>query len=125
MNFNQGLDVRLLDEEGAKLINQIKTKMVHFAWDNYEMHTKECLERARDWLDKDDRSVRVYVLTNYNTNINQDLERIYTIKSIGFDPFVMVYDKPHAPQQIRQLQRWCNNKRIFRRVDSFYDYKAN
>ena len=49
--------------------------------------------------------------------MEQDLERILKIKEIGYDPYVMVYDKPHAPKEIRHLQRWCNNKWIFRSCD--------
>ena len=121
VNFNQGLDVRLLNKECAEQINQIKTSMIHFAWDNYEYKTKTCLENARKWLNKDDRHVRVYVLTNFNTTLQQDLERVLTIEQIGFDPFVMVYDKPHAPKDIRRLQRWCNSKWVFRSC-SFDEY---
>ena len=114
MNFNQGLDVRLLTKDTAEQINRIKTSMIHFAWDNYEFKTRECLERAREWIEKDERHVRVYVLTNFNTTFEQDLERVYTIIGIGFDPYVMVFDKPHAPKEIKHLQRWCNNKWLFR-----------
>ena len=124
VNFNQGLDVRLLDRDCAEQINHIKTSMIHFAWDNYEFNTRKCLERAREWIDKDFYHVRVYVLTNFNTTLEQDYERVITIRSIGFDPFVMIYDKPHAPKGVRELQRWCNNKRIFRSCD-FCDYNPN
>lgn len=122
VNFNQGLDVRFLDEECAEQINQIKTKMVHFAWDNYEQKTRQCLEQARKWLNKKTYNVRVYVLTNFNTTHEQDLERVYTIRDIGFDPFVMIYDKSHAPKIVKQLQRWCNNKYVFRTCEKFDDY---
>lgn len=122
VNFNQGLDVWLLTRDTAEQINHIKTSMIHFAWDNYEQKTRGCLERAREWLDKDDRHVRVYVLINFNTSLEQDLERVYTIRDIGFDPYVMVYDKPHAPKEIKALQRWCNNKWVFRSCE-FDEYK--
>lgn len=122
VNFNQGLDVRFLTEDTANQINHIKTSMIHFAWDNYEQRTRKCLEHAREWLDKDDYHVRVYVLTNFNTTLEQDLERVYTIRDIGFDPYVMVFDKPHAPQEVRRLQRWCNSKWIFRACEDFKDY---
>lgn len=122
VNFNQGLDVRFLTKKAAEQINRIKTSMIHFAWDNYEFKTKAKLEQAREWLDKDPYHVRVYVLTNFNTTIEQDLERIYTIRNIGFDPYVMVYDKPHAPKQITKMQRWCNGKAVFRVCERFEDY---
>lgn len=122
VNFNQGLDVRFLTKETAMQLNRIKTKMIHFAWDNWEEMTYHCLKRAREWLDKDGRSVRVYVLTNYNTNTSQDLKRIYAIRDIGFDPYVMIYDKPHAPKITRDIQRWCNSKWVYRSCPSFDDY---
>ena len=122
INFNQGLDVRLLTKECAEQINHIKTSMIHFAWDNYEQSTKHCLEKAREWLTKDGYHIRVYVLTNFNTTIEQDLERIYAIRDIGFDPYVMVYDKPHAPKTIKHIQRWCNAKWVFRKCEKFEDY---
>lgn len=125
MNFNQGLDVRLLDQESAEQINRIKTSMIHFAWDNYEQHTKKCLENARQWLTKDRRHTVVYVLTNFNTTIEQDLERIYTIRDIGFMPYVMIYDKPHAPKIIKRMQRWVNNRPIFNSCEKFEDYERN
>lgn len=39
-----------------------------------------------------------------------------------FDPYVMVYDKPNAPKEVKRLQRWCNNKFIWRSCEKFEDY---
>lgn len=64
----------------------------------------------------------VYVLVNFDTTMEENLERIYTLRNMGFTPYVMVYDKPHAPKEIRALQRWCNNIRIFRKCPRFEDY---
>lgn len=122
VNFNQGLDVRLLNQSVAEVLNHIRIKRIHFAWDNYEFNTLKCLEDARQWLRFNGRDIVVYVLTNFNTTIEQDLERIYKIKDVGFDPYVMIYDKPNAPNEIRRLQRWCNSKQIFRSCD-WADYK--
>ena len=64
----------------------------------------------------------VYDLTNYNTTMDENLFRIYTLRELGFDPYVMIYDKPSAPREIRLLQRWCNNRQIFRAEPDFYKY---
>lgn len=117
IDFNQGLDARLLTDKGADQLNQIKTKMIHFAWDNYEMKTYEKLKAIRPLLKYDHHKLMVYVLVNYNTTIEQDLERITKLKELGYEPYVMVYDKPHAPKIIRQMQRWCNSKWIFHSVE--------
>lgn len=123
INFEGGLDIRFLTDKGADQLNRMKTSMIHFAWDNYEFKTYEKFKKFRPLLKQDDRHLRVYVLTNFNTNHEQDLERIYKLKELGYDPFVMIYDKPNAPKITRQLQRWCNNKYIFRSCEKFEDYK--
>ena len=46
------------------------------------------------------------------------------LKEIGCDPFVMIYDKPNAPKQTKAMQRWCNNKWIFRACEKFEDYEG-
>ncbi len=71
---------------------------------------------------KDYRRRCVYVLTNFNSTHEQDLYRVYTLRNLGFTPYVMVYNKPEAPKITRDLQRWVNNKRIFRTVHDFSDY---
>lgn len=70
----------------------------------------------------DFRRLRVYVLVNYNSTHEQDLYRVDTLRAMGYDPYVMVYERPSAPLITRQLQRWVNNKRIFRAVPHFADY---
>ena len=36
VDINQGLDIRLMTEEKAEMIKQLKIKKLHFAWDRYE-----------------------------------------------------------------------------------------
>ena len=122
INFEGGLDVRFMTEEKASLINEMRVSMIHFAWDNYEMETFEKLKRIRPLLMQDFKHIRVYVLTNFNTSHGQDLERIYKLREIGCDPFVMVFEKQTAPKRTKRLQRWCNNKFVFRACEKFEDY---
>lgn len=61
-------------------------------------------------------------MTNHGTTMAENLYRIYTLRDLGYDPYVMVFDRPHAPQEIRHLQRWCNNRLIFKSVPDFHDY---
>ena len=122
INFEGGLDIRFLTDKGADQLNRMNTSMIHFAWDNYEFKTYDKLKRFRPMLKKDGRNLRVYVLTNFNTTTAQDIEKIYKLKELDYDPYVMIYDKPNAPKETRRLQRWCNNKFIFRACESFEDY---
>ena len=71
---------------------------------------------------QDHRRRLVYVLTNYGTTMEENLYRIYTLRDMGYDPYVMIYDKPNAPREVRLLQRWCNNRVIFKAEPDFLRY---
>lgn len=124
VNINQGMDIRFMTEEKAEMINKLKVKLIHFAWDNYEFETYEKLKKYRPLLKFNGRKLRVYVLVNFNTTLEQDLDRIYKLKELDYDPYVMIYEKWKAPKEIRRLQRWVNNKFIFRSCEMFEDYKS-
>lgn len=124
IDFTQGIDIRLTNDADIEDLNRMNIKTVHFAWDNPR---EDLRERFREFSDqfriKDCRRKIVYVLTNYDSTIAEDLFRIYTLRDLGYDPDVRVYNKPYAPQIIRDLQRWCNNRRIFKTCPWFEDYK--
>lgn len=123
VDFTQGLDIRLMTAEKAAMIRQCKVKKLHFAWDNPEDElTFEKLKEYRKAFSLPDEKCKVYVLTNFNSTHEQDLARIYRLRDIGYDPFVMVYEKWNAPKETRRLQRWCNNKIIFRTEPEFAKY---
>lgn len=97
-----------------------------FAWDGTD-DLEPMFRAAAEPFGKMIRAhrVSVYVLTNYNTDMDWNLHRIYTLRDLGYDPYVMVYDKEHAPHEIRRLQRWCNNKIVFGKIKRFDDYDAS
>ena len=93
IDFSQGLDIRLMDKEKIKMLRQMKIKQVHFAWDRYE-DKKEIVPKFKEFKEItgwDKRKLPVYVLINFNTTIEQDLDRIYTLRDLGYWPYVMVY----------------------------------
>ena len=123
VDFSQGLDIRLITPDNVALLNRVRTKTVHFAWDNPDMDLTPYFRRFLELTAiKNVRKRKVYVLTNYGSTHEQDLYRVETLRGMGYDPYVMVYDRPSAPPITRQLQRWVNNKRIFHTVPSFADY---
>ncbi len=127
IDFSQGLDIRTITKEKTEMLKQMKIKQVHFAWDRYEdrdivVPKFEQFKRITGW---DKRKLSVYVLTNYDTTIEQDLERVYTLRGLGYWPYVMIYDKEHTKPSdtVRKLQRWVNMRQIFDRVKRFEDYQ--
>lgn len=152
VDFTQGLDIRFMHDGIIKLLNKIKIKCYHFAWDN----PNEDLTRYFEYFTKystvkDSRRLGVYVLTNFNTTHEQDLYRVYKLREMGYDPYVMIYDKDNfvdcdkngKPIKLKKLsvlikkytieqichfekcwdlQRWVNNKFIWRSCAKFEDY---
>ena len=128
IDFNQGLDIRLMTEEKAEMLCRTKIKEIHFAWDRYE-DKDSVLPKLRLYaemasLKPHGHKAIVYTLTNYGTTIEQDLERIYTLRDIGYWPYVMIYDKMHASRTHKMMQRWVNNRFIFATTERFEDYKG-
>lgn len=127
VDFNQGIDIRLMTNEKADALEKIKIKELHFAWDWYE--DKEiivpAMKRFRKRSTINQHNLVVYVLCGFNTTLAQDLERIYTLRDLGFSPYVMLYDKEHIPahSDLRRLQRWVNSRWVFWSCESFDDYK--
>lgn len=126
VNINQGVDIRIMTDEKAEMIGKLRIDSVHFAWDRYE--DKDCIipkfKAFKEITGWDARKMSVYVLTNFNTTIEQDLERIYVLRDLGYNPYVMVYNKEHTKSSdpVRYLQRWVNNRKIFKTIKRFEDY---
>lgn len=127
--FNQGLDIRMITDRDIDDLNKIRLQKVHFAWDNPQDDLKAKFEnyaKGARWKYKGSYGM-VYCLTNFedvsvDQHIERALHRIYTLRDLGYNSYCMVYDKPHAPKEIRNLQQWCNNKIIFNSVPRFEDY---
>lgn len=126
VDFTQGLDIRIMTHEKIEELMKIKVEQVHFAWDNYEdkeMIVPKLKEFAEitGWSRK---KMSVYVLTNFNTTFEQDLERVYTLRDMGYMPYVMIYDKQNVEHgsDLRRLQRWVNSKVAFAVCKKFEDF---
>lgn len=124
VDFNQGLDARFITKEIAELLKQIKTKIVHFAFGYMKNEDRiiKGLETYRDIVQLNPRNTIVYILVNYNTTFEEDMYRIKKVQELGLTPDIRIYRKQSAPAILRDLQRWCNNRFIYRSVPDFFDY---
>lgn len=123
VDFNQGLDIRLINDRNLELLKKIKVKSIHIAFDDYKqkdvIEPKMRLLRSR--IDLDHRKIACFILTNFDTTLEQDIERIQLCRELDFAPYPMIYDKEHCKPVYRRLQRWCNNF-IFWKVPTFEEY---
>lgn len=123
IEYTQGLDARFIDDCTASLICKGKIKMVHFAFDlmKNEQQILKGLKIFSKHYKKDDRHKRVYILTNYNTTLEEDLYRVLKVQELGYSPYVMIYQKGTHPRFLTDLSRWANNMFLYKSMD-FKDY---
>lgn len=125
VDINQGLDARMLTIEKCEALSKIKIKEIHFAWDRYEDKDKVLpkLEMFAKYSNKPhSHNAIVFVLVNHGSTLEQDFDRIYTLRDMGYWPYVMVYDKAHCARIYKDIQRWVNNRFIFAKCERFEDY---
>lgn len=123
VDFTQGLDARFITEDVADALKRIKIKTVHFAFD-FMKNEKAIIRGLRTYKEivgTSDRNAIVYILTNFNTTIEEDLYRVNMVQEAGFSPDIRIYRKHTAPQILRDLQRWANNRLLYRSC-KFMDY---
>lgn len=121
-DFNQGLDIRLITDDMARLLAKVRLwKQIHFAFD--DIRIEEQVRAGIAILTKHMPASRLmfYVLIGFNSTPEEDLYRVEMLRGLGVDPFVMPYDKTNPYQ--RRFARWVNHKAIFKTV-KWEDYIA-
>lgn len=128
VSFMQGLDIRIVTDEMASLIfqvkyvdNEFKTKRLYsaFDWIGLEPQVRkgiEILEKAG----VNPKNLMFYVLVGYNSIINDDLRRVNILLEYGCKPYIMRYKNT---KDLTNLARWIN--RGYYRMMAFKDYKSN
>lgn len=121
LDFNQGIDLRLLNVEQCEALAKCKIKTIMCAWDNYKDGPKILpkLELLTRYIKPS--KIRVYVLVGYENYelVDTDIERVNKIWELKAYPFVMVYVDLNNPsyekaRSCRRFARWCNNRFIFK-----------
>jgi len=117
-----GYDLRLLTEDKADALYKTKWDgYLHFAWDL--MKNEAAILRGLSLVKN--RNVVVYVLTGYNTTLDEDIYRCQKIHDFGFDPFIMPYNR--GTKENRRFKRFIdlrayrNHKTL---TDAWRDYKG-
>ena len=126
VNFNQGINIRLIDEEAAQGISQIpyydaqfRTRRLYTAWDNLkdeEIFTRgvECLRTAGI----PSRHLMVYMLIGFDPleTWERILYRHQRMRELGVMCYPMVYN--NARKDLKRFQRW-----VIRRFDQFIPWE--
>jgi hypothetical protein len=120
-----GVDIRIMNEEQAYHLNRLRLwRNIHIAWDLPQLDLREKLVEVTRYIKP--YKLMCYVLVGFNSTIEQDMYRIYTLKELGIKPYVMPYrdfNNEHEPTQYeRDLAQWVNKPMIFKTCD-FKDFQ--
>lgn len=123
IDFNTGIDLRLLTEEQCEALSKLKIKVIHCAWDNYKDKDKILPKLKMLCKYVKPYKITVYVLVGFENKeiVETDIERVMTLKEIGVNPFAMGYinfeDPNHKKSKsVIDFCRWVNNKFVFKKT---------
>lgn len=105
VDFNQGLDARLFDDEKARLLSRIKLDPIRFAFDNiaYEESLMKAIALAKKYFQSE---IRVYVLYNFKDTPEDFYHRINLLNKAKVLAFPMEYREPTERIKKRPGHHW-------------------
>ena len=120
-----GVDVRIMNEEQAFYLNELKIKgSIHIAWDLPQIDLTDKLKAVTKYIKP--YKLTCYVLVGFNSTIEQDLYRLRRLKELGITPFVQPFrdfENERKPKQYElDLARWANKMWLFKTCD-FADFQ--
>lgn len=120
--FRQGLDIRLMTEEKAKVLSNVKYHGDYiFAFDH--ISDREMIEKKlKLWKKYTAKTTKLYVLCAYESQDVNDVvsvfERVKILMKYGCLPYIMRYEdykgSEMEPMYV-QLARWCNQPNFFKK----------
>ena len=114
LDFNQGLDCRLLNQELINEIKTIKHQELHFGFDSLDYF--DDVDKAITLLQKNGiNRCNWLVLTGFNTTLKEDLIRVKYLRDRNQVAYVMRYNNSNKKDLI-PLSRWVNNRSWFRAI---------
>ena len=134
--FRQGMDIRLMTEQKAILLNEVKYHGDYiFAFDHYrtddpkeKRQVEQTIKGLDIWRTHCRKSTKLYVLVAYDGQDEKDIEgtfyRIEILMKHGCLPYIMrfeEYNNSKFKSMYTQLARWCNQPSFFKKM-SFRQY---
>jgi len=127
VDFNQGLDARLITDDVAKMLSKLKwIRQIRMSADTDAMLdvVLTAIYRLGEYGVKPYK-VFVYVLVQ---DVESAERRVIALRKVGADPFAQPYRdftaNTEPPLEQRRFARWVNDKAIFKTVPTFAEYRA-
>lgn len=123
VDINQGCDVRLMTDDIAKAMSEVKhLRSLHYAWDlmGFEKQVMEGIKTLSKYIKP--YKHMCFMLIGYNTTFEEDMYRFRKLTEMKIDPFAMIYNENEKGDiRLKHFARWVNS-RIYRSC-SFEEYE--
>ena len=126
VDFNQGLDARLITPEVAGLLARLKwIRQIRMSCDTDAM--LEVVLRAIERLQTCGvKPYRIFVYLLVQDVVSAE-KRAIALRNVGADAFAQPYrdfvNNTEPDAELKRFARWVNHKAIFKTVERFKDYK--
>jgi hypothetical protein len=129
VNFNQGLDIRLINKENAEMLLRVKAydknfkiRAYYFAFDDPKIE-KIVVEKVKllQELGFKSKWLMFYVLCGFNTTHEEDYRRFKILLNLGCVPYIMKYNDRKDDLWLNHFDRYVNRK--YYEFINFEDYK--
>ena len=128
VSFTQGINIRLIDQEGANMLSKMKyyddsfkTRRIYTAWDN-KRDEKIFMRGVNYMLNAGikPQQIMVYFLCNYwEKGLTEDVwYRFNQMVDLGILPYPMIFEKWDADRDLKEFQRW-----VIRRYYQFVPFE--
>ncbi|AJW76943.1 hypothetical protein X275_01080 [Marinitoga sp. 1197] len=111
VDFNQGIDARLINSKVANQLSKLKTKMIRIAYDHISY--KPIIYKAVNFMKEagiNGRKILVYLLYNFNDTPEDFLERLKDLMELGVVAYPMRYEPLDALEKNKFISENWNKE---------------
>lgn len=123
VDINQGCDVRLMNEDIAKALSDVKhLRSIHYAWDLMGFENQ-----VLDGIKTLSKNIKPYkhmcfMLVGFDTSFEEDMYRFRKLNELGVRPYVMKYNEKKDDERLKKFARWVDGM-IYKAVSDFEEYE--
>jgi hypothetical protein len=127
VDFNQGLDIRLLTSENVDILASLRIKPnLRFSWDNTKSESA-VLRGIQLLRDAGIKRSQFFVLSGFDSTFEDDLYRLNRLKQEGQRAYLMRYNTVRGKREYNDLAAWANQPAFFSKMtfQEFQTARAN
>lgn len=131
VDWNQGMDIRILNIRVIKLFNELRlSNGIRFAFDHPSLEPiiREKVALLRQYYKR--KYIFFYVLVGFDTTFEEDLYRLNILKELDCRAYVMRHENTPKEKRYIRLAEWVNQFWTFKKYDfdtfciKYEEYKA-